>query len=252
MKENRYSSMVRLRDALNCVFEQCGLDFPKVEIKMSPKIIEVINWLFQDKAVCEYLDTLTEQSVQAKRKIEDINIKQWNYEQIEKKYMLLKDSIKEKEGREEGQKEKEQQKREEKEREQQRKAAEKEKEQQKKEEDSKESLNIIKQIITLRDNLMIKLDIAKESGEKNIIKVIEGELNHTRRILENADVEVIEQVEEFDDSKHIIAGVRQTDNPDMEGHVAAVLRPGYIYKEEMIRPVELILYTEEEDYVIER
>lgn len=166
--------------------------------------------------------------------------------------MLLKDSIKEKEGIEEGQKEKEQQEREEKEREQQRKAAEKEKEQQKKEEDSKESLNIIKQIITLRDNLMIKLDIAKESGEKNIIKVIEGELNHTRRILENADVEVIEQVEEFDDSKHIIAGVRQTDNPDMEGHVAAVLRPGYIYKEEMIRPVELILYTEEEDYVIER
>ncbi len=114
-----------------------------------------------------------------------------------------------------------------------------------------ELLLLIHSLITMRDNLLLKRDWIRENNldDANINKLVENQFREIGKIMQKSGVEVLEDSGRFDISRQTVVDTRPTQDPNLVDHIAEIYRPGYLYKGEVLRGQEIILYTKDEKSV---
>ena len=114
------------------------------------------------------------------------------------------------------------------------------------EQTAKEQRAAVQSIITLRDNLLMKqawLETAGDSPEA-AARLIAGQLQETAALLREMGAEILQDTGAFDSRYHTAVQTRPTEDPDRIGQIAETFRPGYRFRGEVLRPQEVIVYTE--------
>lgn len=226
----RYDSMRRLRDNIDRLFVLCGLEEEKIDIKMSPKLLVVAERLFHDNSVCEFLDLINQKTLLAIKALNNQHLDLWSAKETER---LLEEA--------------------------EERLIEEKSINDKKLNDLRKKLNscedsykkelekTIRNIIAMRDNLLISRDFIREnsSQDKTALKVVENQLKETGNILNKMGVEILENEGLFDSSKQTIVDTRTTNEPSLNNKIAEIFRPGYIYEDSIIRGQEVIVYIYE-------
>jgi len=63
------------------------------------------------------------------------------------------------------------------------------------------------------------------------------------QVLEKGEVVPLEDVGPYDYMKQKIMSTCPVDNPDKNNFVQSTVRPGYMYRDRLIRPQEVIVYS---------
>ena len=251
----RYDHMRSLRDNLSALFELCGIEPEQVKVEPSPKVIRMVEKLL-DGSLCGYLGTLDRQAAQA---LEGLREKHQNGKQCQQKQQELAEELESEKSRS-GEladaleleksrcREMEEKLESEKRLHEEREAAllkEREDEQEKVKGLGTENLEIIRNIIAMRDNLLMRRDWVRDNSpeDKNAYKLVENQLRETGKLLTKAGVEILEDEGSFDGSRHTVVETRPAQNPSQVDQIAEVFRPGYVYKGEILRGQEVILFV---------
>lgn len=215
----RYTSMRSLRDHLEKLFRLCGLDEQRVEVKMPPRVVIMVENLFRDYSLCNFLDALDEQAALAVKALNDRQLDVWSSEETERR-------LEEVEAKLAGASQKQ------KELEQKLLAAENKNEE------------YIRNMIAMRDNLLMRRDWIKENEPEDVNagKLVENQLRETANLLKKSGVEILEDDGMFDSSRHTVVETRETDDPLLDNQIAEVFRPGYVYQGNVLRGQEVIIY----------
>ncbi len=105
------------------------------------------------------------------------------------------------------------------------------------------NLDQIKLLIAFRDSILMKEDLAKDQGQPTITAIFSALSKETANLLEKCGVTVLDKKGHYDGSMHYVTETRPTDDGMLQDEIAEVFRPGYILGDEMVRPEEVILYT---------
>ena len=242
----RYRSMRSLRDHLEKLFRLCGLNGQRVEVKMSPRLVTMMENFCKDKSLCDFLDALDSQTEQAMKALNDRQLDLWSSQETERRLvetdeMLQKAQRKMKD--DEGQL---------------KALADRAATLEQRLESAQDALakaneqlakndseEMIRNIIAMGDNLLMRRDYLRENApeDSNAGKLIKNQLRETANLLKKAGVEILEDEGLFDCSRHTVVDTRPTQDPLMDNQIAEVFRPGYIYKGNVIRGQEVILYV---------
>lgn len=248
----RYRSMCSLRDHLEKLFRLCGLNEQRVEVKMSPKLVTIMENFFKDTTLCDFLDNLDSQTEQAIKALNGRQLDLWNSQETERKLEETDEMLQKAQQRIE---DREQQIKEMAERavtlEQQLESTQWALDKANEQLAQNDPEEMIRNIIAMGDNLLMRRDYLRENmpEDDNADKLIKNQLRETANILKKAGVEILEDEGIFDCSRHTVVDTRLTTDPSLDNQIAEVFRPGYIYKGSVIRGQEVILYvyqTEEE------
>jgi molecular chaperone GrpE (heat shock protein) len=63
------------------------------------------------------------------------------------------------------------------------------------------------------------------------------------KVLEKEGVTPFEDVGSFDCERQQVVDTRPTDDPEQDNLVCATVRPGYRFREQLVRPQEVVVYT---------
>lgn len=113
-------------------------------------------------------------------------------------------------------------------------------------ETEKPYLDVVTEIIALRDRQMLKKDHLASIGEPEdapSYKIIDATLRETAQILKNMGVDVLDVMEKFSPYEQTAVGTEETEDEALWGTVFSVVRPGYRYHGEVLRVAEVIVYT---------
>ena len=229
---NRYESMKYLRDHLEELFRLCGVQAERVQVETAPALIRFAEKLVQDDALYSYLEGLYSQAEQAIQAMKDRQLDAWNNQQNEARIAELEQELNQ-------------------ERTQAHKAEETlsqelQAEKERVEQCRKEQLSAIQGLIALRDKLLLRKSWLEEQApdEKNAQKVVDSQLRETARCLTNMGVEILEEGGAFDNRSQTAVETRPAKTPDQADQIAETFRPGYRFREEILRPQEVVLFVE--------
>ncbi len=105
--------------------------------------------------------------------------------------------------------------------------------------------DMIGNIIALRDGQLIKRDLLYDQGEETgsvSLRIVEATLKETASLLKKSGVEILEDQGAFSSERQTIVDVKETEEESLDGQIAEVVRPGYIYQGEQLRGQEVIVY----------
>ena len=109
----------------------------------------------------------------------------------------------------------------------------------------KELEEMIRNLISFRDNQLIKWGFLYEQGEQENsppIRIVESILRETASLLIKTGVEIMEDEGMFSSERQTIVDTIETEDDELDGVIAEVVRPGYCYKGEFLRGQEVIIY----------
>ena len=228
----RYQCMIQLREQLAELFELCGMQTSEIAVAPMPMPLQWLEKLVQDNQLYNYLENLTSLSKQASVRVREMKLEAWNGLESERQLEEISDRLE----MQEQQLARLEQSLQQLERE---KAA-------LRDQMAKEQKSAVQGIITLRDNLLMKqawLETAGDSPEA-AAKLISGQLQETAALLEGMGAEILQDTGAFDSRCHTAVETRPAENADQVGQIAETFRPGYRFRGEVLRPQEVIVYTE--------
>ena len=248
--------MRRLRDSLEKLFRLCGVDEERVEIKMPPKVITILESLFKDNSLCTFLDSLDSQAVLAARELSNRQLDLWcgketenRLEEAQEKLAGMEDRLEEMEKKLKETEEELAHSMEQRNGDREKYEGEMEKLRQEAEGKvdaaEKENEENIRNMIDLRNSLFMRRDWLKENKPEETFacKLVENQLQETANLLNKAGVEIQEDTGIFDCRRQMAVGTRSTDDPALDNNVAEVFRPGYIYKGKPLKVQEVFVYA---------
>lgn len=229
--KNRYETMKHLRDHLNELFQLCGVPETQVEVSPAPALIRLVERLVRDDALYSYLEGLDTQSELAVREMEERRLDFWNIQQNETRIAELEQELKEERTRAQETEKKLSQ--------------ELQAEKKRVEQYCKEQLSAIHDLIALRDKLLLRKSWLEDQApeEKSAHKVVISQLREIARCLTNWGVEILEAGGAFDNHFQTVVETRPAENTEQDGQIAETFRPGYRFRDEVLRPQEVILFT---------
>lgn len=254
----RYENMRNLRDHLEKLYRLCGIPEQRIDVKMSSKVIVFLESLFNDQSLNNFLYELDDQAERAIAALEERQPDMWD---IKEKERLLKETQIQLEdikyelriSRQKLMEVKEQRDQFKTELENARSMMHKKEKVLKSINDSdinekvmdQANVGWIQNIITMRDNLLMRRDWIAENEPENINarKLVESQLRETGALLTKAGVEILEDDGLFDSSRHTVIDTKFVDDPLLHNQIAEVFRPGYTYKDNVLRGQEVILYV---------
>lgn len=237
----RYDSMLELSRNLKELFELCGTNPSFKHIKQSPKIISLMEKLFRDGSVIEYLNNANSLTLSALSALKEKQLEFWCSNENNKRLEVLEEENKSLRMQIQNQ-EKEYQDR--------LSVLENTTSQIPVKSENpdmiqEDSLSIIKNIITMNDTLQARLEWATDNFPEsdNAIKIIKTQLKETAKLLRNAGVNILDGCGTFDSSTCTVIETIVTDDDTLVDTIAKIFRPGYEYMGEMLRSKEVILYV---------
>ena len=214
---DRYESMTSLRESLEKIFDMCGLEKSRAQIKKSTGFAGLLEYLCDDRGLCRFMDTLESQAEKAGKVLEEQRLDEWNYQENERRLKSLENEVN-----------------------------------QLKEKHAEEIYALrqeyeamILNVIALRDNLLMRRDWIRDNAADNssAMRLVEGQLRETGNLLKKAGVQILEDEGLFDSSCHTVVDTKPADDPLLDNQIAEVFRPGYVYKGKVLRGQEVILYV---------
>lgn len=227
----RYLCMMELQEQLMELYDLCGIKSEPATVSPMPVPLQWLEKLLQDNQLYDYLENLTSLSGQAVKKIKEIKLDAWNSQESERQLEDMYQKLEDRETLLEQAKERQ---------------AQLEKENDKlRRQIQREQEKAIWEIITLRDNLLMKKEWLESSSPENATaaKLINGQLQETAKILENMGVEILQDSGMFDSSCHTAVQSRPAPDPEQVDRIAETFRPGYRFRNETLRPQEVIVYV---------
>lgn len=234
IEQIRAQRMFLLRDHLAELFKLVGVQAESVPVTEQPLLRVLLENLFQDKTLYEFLETLDRNTLIAIQKMKDRNLEQWNYQENERQLDEKEDCIRSLEERLrtlETEKAKTQAAL---------SAAEETAEALR-----KEQLNMIRDMIALRDNLLMRASWIADNDQQdaNAAKLVDAQLRDTGRLLAKIGVEIQEDGGLFDNQKHTVVDTVPAPSEELVDHIFKTVRPGYRFRGDTLRFQEVILYT---------
>ena len=226
----RYLCMVELQQQLMELFDLCGVEAEMIKVSQMPVPLVWLEKLIQDNQLYDYLENLTGLSVQAVEKLKDIKLDAWSnqeserrldeaYQRLEEQDLQLTQNMQ---------------------------AAELLKNENTKlrEQMFGEQKTLIKAVITLRDNLLMKKEWLESSMPEEVTaaKLINGQLQETAKMLEDMGVEIMQDGGAFDSHYHTVVQTRPAENTEQIDQIVETFRPGYRFRNEILRSQEVIVY----------
>ena len=252
-KNLRYRKMRNLRDNLDELFRLCGAEVQPVEIHYPAAAVRLLERIISDGSVCGYLDELNKQAKDALKELKNKQLEHWNSEQteaelerLEKEKELFEDKWEKKLAEEQALKS-ELAKARDGQRQAEAKARQAEKTESELVELKNKQLALLRELIELRDNLYARREWVKleDADNSNALKLVEGELRQTKRLMEQVGVTVMEDNGEFDSTRHTVVERIPTDDESLVNQIASVFRPGYLFDGEVLRGQEVVVYVKD-------
>lgn len=234
IEQIRAQRMLLLRDHLAELFALVGVPAESVPVTEQPLLRVLLENLFQDKTLYEFLETLDRNTLMAIQKMKDRNLEQWNYQENERQLDEKEDCIRSLEERLrtlETEKAKTQ--------------AALSTVEETAEVLRKEQLNMIRDMIALRDNLLMRASWIADNDQQdaNAAKLVDAQLRDTGRLLAKIGVEIQEDGGLFDNQKHTVVDTVPAPSEELIDHIFKTVRPGYRFRGDTLRFQEVILYT---------
>lgn len=104
---------------------------------------------------------------------------------------------------------------------------------------------LIGNLISFRDNQLIKRGFLYEQGEQEgsvPVRIVESILRETAGLLAKSGVKIMEDKGRFSSEHQMIIDTIETEDDELDGMIAEVVRPGYCYKGQPLRGQEVIVY----------
>lgn len=250
MDSYRNSSYVltQLRNHLDELYTLIGISPQKVAVPETNKLIALIEAFQRNNTLYTYLDALDAQSVRAIKKMKEINLELWNGKENEKQLDELEQKIEvlEKQLRFVTA-----------ERDQLVHICEQLQQQLMYADETNRRLSheiqqhqeyqhkIFRDLIALRDSLLLRLEWmhANTPDEVNAVKLTESLLEETARLMQNIGMDVLTDSGVFSDQTQTIVDTIETDDEALYNHIAQTIRPGYRFKEVMLRSQEVKVFV---------
>lgn len=229
---DRNITMRQLRDDLEELFRLCGAQAEPVDIRRAPALLRLAERLVRDDALYDYLEGLDARVERAVQAMRDRQLDEWNDQQNEDRIVELEQALEQERVRAQEAEEK--------------LMRELEEEKECVGHYRKELLSIIRDLIALRDKLVLRKSILEDQApdEKNAQKVVITQLRDTARCLTNLGVEILDAAGAFDNRYQTVVETRPAENAELAGQIAETFRPGYRFQDEILRPQEVILFVE--------
>lgn len=109
-------------------------------------------------------------------------------------------------------------------------------------------VHFIKEIISLYDNQIIKIDFIKSQSpiDDSALRVAESFIKEIEALLNKEGVEIINDKGEFSGESQLIVDTKDTEIVELGGTICDTIRVGFRYKDEILRAQEVIVYTHKE------
>lgn len=239
---NRYVTMKRLRDDMYELFQLCGESGELVEVTPAPALFRLMEKLIRDDGLYNYLEGLNVQVKQAIQAMKDKQLDNWNNQQNESRIVELEQALEQE--RNQTQTTLEQERSHAQEAEKKLRLALQE-EQERNEQFCKEQLSMIKDLISLRDKLLLRKSWLEDQApdEANAQKLVISQLRETARFLTQQGVEILEEEGIFDSQYQTVVETRPAENSEQVGLIAETFRPGYRFRGDILRPQEVVLFA---------
>lgn len=238
MDKNQYQCISELQDNLRKLYETINYSPEEIFVKFPNGFLQVFDFA-KKKMSAMYIEGLTEQVKEAIKIADGIRLDRWSekeyQKELEEKAGSYEESVKsyeEKLGKQSD------------------RIAELE-EQLRNYELSQngntgtEMRDLLGNIIALRDGQLIKRDYLYDQGEEVgsvPLRIVEATLKETANLLKKSGVEILEDEGAFSSERQTIVDVKETEEESLDGQIAEVVRPGYIYQGEQLRGQEVIVY----------
>ncbi len=106
----------------------------------------------------------------------------------------------------------------------------------------KSKINTIKRVVAMRDQQLLRLDMAKKDDLKAFVPIFDSLCKENLKLLEHMGITEMPQIGSFDTARHIVVETRATHDSALHDTIAEVFRPGYFLQDEVFRPQEVIIY----------
>jgi molecular chaperone GrpE (heat shock protein) len=106
--------------------------------------------------------------------------------------------------------------------------------------DEPEPTTTAKELIKLRDWVLLAHSSDDETVSPGVLKELYRKLG---RILEQEKIVTLEATGEFNYELQEVVDTHATDDPTLDRQIQSTIRPGYLFDEKLIRPQEVIVYT---------
>ena len=225
----RYLCMIHLRDRLTELYQLIGLDAHSVHVAQRSALLQWFETLFQDNNLYDYLEGLTDLTDQAVVAMKDRNLDDWNNRcnearlaELEQQLSQLRLQLTQAE--------------------QQLTA----KAEAQASAPADNTMQAIRGIISMRDNLLMKKAWAKDCmpQDVNAAKLVDSQLLETAKLLTQLGVEILEDTGAFDSKLHTVVQTLPAQSSEQVDTIAETFRPGYRWNGEIIRPQEVILFAQ--------
>ena len=235
-KAGKSDQAKELKKQLDALLLQCGMGTSDVtipEVKGARQIIEILGF---DKEFCNYLATVGNCIEKITKEVKVLKLDLWSMEQDEKRIEALEQNLSV--CQQDSEKLKKQQK------EDRQLIAEQKRTISELEQSKQTNVNMIQNVILMRDRLLMRRNwlLEKDPSNENAAKLLDVQLQETRKLLEEAGVEILDQKGQFDYTFQTIVDTCPSPTPDHTNKVADTFRPGYRTRKEVLRPQEVILY----------
>lgn len=233
----RYLCMIQLQDQLMQLFELCGVQPERVQVKQMPVPLLWLEKLIQDNQLYNYLEDLSALAARAVVEMKERKLDDWCNQENERLVEELADQLEQKDFQLEEKNDRilrlEKELR-----------AETEKTKLAEDRSVQEQVKLIRSIITQRDNLLMKKSWLQDCmpEEEMAAKFVNGQLQETAKILKEMGVSILEENGPFDSRCHTVVETRPAPAPELVDRIAETFRPGYAFRGETLRPQEVILY----------
>lgn len=234
---SRYQTMLELKKRVDELSSLCGLEASKITVRSLNPLKRAAEALGPDRTLCSYLDAMNFQLKKLAKAMDDIKVDLWSVEQDEQRMSALERELAAYKKRcQELQRAQE---------ENQGRMAKGQKDTSLQKYGQLDEKNLVQTVIKMRDRLLMSCDWLKEQDPDNVhaVKLVHMQLQETRKMLEGAGVEVLDQGGRFDCTFQTIMDTRPAPTPQQKDNVAATVRPGYRIGGEMLRAQEVIVYV---------
>lgn len=208
-RKDKLYHMRNLREHLEELFKLCGIEPEEVAIADRSTFVQFLEKILKDTDMCNYLEALDAQSIEAIEAMKERSLEEWNNRQNAKQLVKL---------------------------------------QQEKEALETKGREQIRMLIEMRDTLSMRERWIEYNAPEEVAakKLIETQLEETARVLESAGVQIFEGTGVYDRKVHTVVGRVPTKEEDKIGYIAQTVRAGYRLHGENLRSQEVMVYVKEE------
>lgn len=232
MKYNHYNFLMQLQSNLQKLYEIFGYKPERITLTPPSDIIQHLESFFDSGRMANYLDSVNIQIKNAVKAADNLRIDNWSLkeelEECKKRVAELESGVAASTGNLD---------------------SDKVCTDTAKGNDVGLNTELIKSIISLYDNQIIKRDFIKQqaSTDDSALRVVESSIKEIEALLKNNGVEIIDSKGEFSGKTQMIVDTKDTDLPELAGSVCDTVRVGFRYGDELLRAQEVIVYTPKEN-----